>query len=119
VLLGVLILAGLRGWPFDSVPQEIEEHESPSVWQYLFSDRFVLGYVRLTIVFGALFVVPSVTGLALARRWMSWFGAYPLTKRRVRRITFRPLRNSSRRPRPSLLKRRRSARRPKIGPMNS
>jgi hypothetical protein len=74
----VVLVLGLavrgRDWPFDSYPRTIEHFESPSVWQYLFSERFTLGYVRLAIVFASLFLVASVTALAVSGRWMSGFG---------------------------------------------
>jgi hypothetical protein len=74
VVGGILLLAWAQAWPFDSDPQTIEHFDSPSVWQYLFSERYVLGYVRLALIFASLFVVASVTALAFAERWISGFG---------------------------------------------
>ena len=74
VVVGILLLAWAQTWPFNSDPQTIEQFDSPSVWQYLFSERYVLGYVRLALIFASLFVLASVTALAFAERWISGFG---------------------------------------------
>jgi hypothetical protein len=75
IVVAVVVLAW-RGqeWPFDSSPKTIDEFDSPSIWQYLFSDSITLGYARLAIAFGSLFLVVSVTALAVAGRWISGFG---------------------------------------------
>jgi hypothetical protein len=76
VIAVTVVVLAWRGqeWPFDSSPKTIDELESPSIWQYLFSDSITLGYARLAIAFASLFLIVSVTALAVAGRWMSGFG---------------------------------------------
>lgn len=75
ILVVIVVLASLgRGWPFRSTPVGIEGASHPSVWQYLLGDRTTLGFVRLGLVFAALFVMASVVALTIKGRWMRGFG---------------------------------------------
>ena len=55
--------------------------QGPSVWQYLFADRVTVGFGRLALVFGSLFLIASVVALAIAGRWMSGFGGLSVDER--------------------------------------
>lgn len=74
VLAGVAYLAWSERWPFDADTANVETFKDPSVWQYLLSDRFVLGALQLGLVALALYIVVSVPALAVAARWAKAFG---------------------------------------------
>ena len=77
VVVGAAAAVALAGrtWPFDSRPRTIDLIQAPSIWQYLLADRATLGFARLGIVFGTLFLVASVVALSLGGRWMSRIGS--------------------------------------------
>lgn len=70
----VVYIADDGRWPFDSDPRPLKSHEDPSVWQFLFSDSTVLGYVRLALMAFSLYVIASVIALVVAGRWLRGFG---------------------------------------------
>jgi hypothetical protein len=62
-------------WPFDSgMPSR-----DPSLWQLLLADRLTLGFVRLSLVLLALFVIGSIPALMTAGRWMKGVGSTGVT----------------------------------------
>jgi hypothetical protein len=71
---GVGVLAWQKWWPFDADPAEVGIYAHPTVWQYLFSDRYILGIVRLGMAAFAFYVVISIPALAAAARWAKGFG---------------------------------------------
>jgi ABC-type multidrug transport system fused ATPase/permease subunit len=67
--------AAWRGWwPFDASPPPTQHFAHPTIWQYLFSDRKVLGFARLIVFVLAIYLVASVPALVIGRRWMRAFG---------------------------------------------
>jgi hypothetical protein len=68
-------LAATHSWPFDGHPHTVAYYDDPSVWQFLFGDRLMVGFVRLALVALVLYLVASVPALAVAGRWMKGFGA--------------------------------------------
>ena len=70
VVAGIACLAWQKWWPFDTDPFGVGALEDPTVWQYLFADRYVLGVVRLTFVVLAVFVIVSVIAHVAAGRWL-------------------------------------------------
>ncbi len=55
------------------MPSPVERIVSPSIWQYLLSDRLTLGFVRVAVVLGSLFLIASVAAHSVSARWMSGF----------------------------------------------
>jgi peptidoglycan hydrolase CwlO-like protein len=45
------------------------------VWQFLFGDRLMVGFIRLALVAIVLYLIASVPALAVAGRWVKGFGA--------------------------------------------
>jgi hypothetical protein len=81
-LVVLVVLAEIGStWPFESRPAVIETFRNPSVWQFLFSDRTVLGFARLAIAAASLFVILSVLALGVAGRWMSGFRGLTVDER--------------------------------------
>jgi hypothetical protein len=77
---GLIIVLAVKQWiPFNTDPKPIEDFRRPSVWQYLLSDRYVLGTVRLAIGAFALYIAISVPALVAAARWVKGFGTSGLT----------------------------------------
>ncbi|HUQ23932.1 MAG TPA: hypothetical protein VM049_13095 [Gaiellaceae bacterium] len=74
-------------WPFDASPAEGRTFEDPSVWQYLLSDRYVLGLLQLALVALSLYIVISVPALAAAARWAKGFGTTGVTTDDAARAT--------------------------------
>jgi hypothetical protein len=70
----VACLAWRGWWPFAASPAGINSFEKPTAWQYLFSDRYVLGIVRLGAAAFALYLVISIPPLVVAARWAKGFG---------------------------------------------
>jgi hypothetical protein len=70
----VALLAWREYWPFDAKTANVETFKDPSVWQYLLSDRYVLGVLQLGLVALALYIFVSVPALAIAARWAKAFG---------------------------------------------
>ena len=70
-----------RTWPFDRSPRDVASFSTPSVWQDRLSDRVTLGFARLALAFGAMFLVASVVALVLAGRWMSRVGGLSIDER--------------------------------------
>jgi hypothetical protein len=75
----VLGLAGTSSWPFDGHPHTVAYYDDPSVWQFLFGDRLMVGFVRLAVVALILYLVASVPALTVAGRWMKGFGTSGLS----------------------------------------
>ena len=66
-------------WPFDAKTRDVGTYAHPSVWQFLLSDRYVLGAVRLGLAAFALYVAVSVLPLIAAARWVKGFGTSGVT----------------------------------------
>lgn len=66
-------------WPFDAAPRQVGTYDHPSVWQFLLSDRYVLGAVRLGLAAFALYVALSVLPLMADARWAKGFGTTGVT----------------------------------------
>lgn len=62
-------------WPFDA---SLPSHD-PTLWQFLLADRLTLGFVRLSVVLVALFVIASVPALFAAGRWLRVVGPSGVT----------------------------------------
>jgi hypothetical protein len=74
--VGLAALAIERGWWFlDSGPRPISTFDDPSVWQYLFADRTMLGFARLAILALAVYLIASVPALIIGGRWLKAIGA--------------------------------------------
>lgn len=84
----IIAYAAVKGhWPFDGRPAEAETFDGPSVWQYLLSDRYVLGLVQLALVALSLYIAISVPALAAAARWAKGFGTTGVTTDDAARAT--------------------------------
>lgn len=70
----VAYLAWASRWPFDAKPANVESFRDPSIWQYLLSDKYVLGALQLGLTALALYIFVSVPALAVAARWAKAFG---------------------------------------------
>lgn len=70
----VVCAAWQEWWPFSEDPTSSRFYDDPSAWQLLFSDRLVLGFVRLGIVALVIYLVASVPALIVAGRWLRGFG---------------------------------------------
>jgi hypothetical protein len=71
----IAVLAWRGWWPFTTTPKTIDDLREPSVWQYLFADRYVIGVLRLSVVAFALYVIVSVPALVAAARWAKGLSA--------------------------------------------
>jgi hypothetical protein len=76
---GVGLLALLGWWPFNTSPAAVSTFAHPTIWQYLLSDRYVLGVLRLGAVALALYLVISIPPLVAAARWAKGFGTSGVT----------------------------------------
>lgn len=85
LLVAYLAVAGR--WPFDASPAEAETFDDPSVWQYLLSDRYVVGLLQLALAALSLYIVISVPALAAAARWAKGFGTTGVTTDDAARAT--------------------------------
>ena len=74
--LSSLCFVWKQAWPFDTAAANVNRIAEPSIWQYLLSDRYVLGFVRLALVALALYVVLSVPALVIAARWAKGIGSH-------------------------------------------
>lgn len=61
-------------WPFNEDPRSLAMIPDPSIWDFLFSDRVVVGFVRLGVILLAAYVVVSVPALVIAGRWLKALG---------------------------------------------
>ena len=70
----VALAAWQAWWPFQEIPTSSRFYEDPSAWQLLFSERLILGFVRLGIVALVIYLVASVAALIVGGRWLRGFG---------------------------------------------
>jgi hypothetical protein len=70
----VVLAAWQEWWPFREEPTSARSYKDPSSWQLVFSDRVMLGFVRLGIVALVIYLVVSVPALIVAGRWLRGFG---------------------------------------------
>jgi hypothetical protein len=63
-----------RLWPFNASPRALRQFETPSLAQYVLSDRYTVGFVRLGVAALAMFAVASLAALLVAGRWMRGLG---------------------------------------------
>jgi hypothetical protein len=70
----VLVAAWQVWWPFREEPIPANDYSDPSSWQLLFSDRLMLGFVRLGMVALVIYLVASVPALIVGGRWLKGFG---------------------------------------------
>jgi uncharacterized protein YjeT (DUF2065 family) len=71
VLVGFLAFCEL--WPFDAEAPTLRAE--PSLWQILFSDQATLGFARLALVGGSLFVIGSVVARISHNEWLRKVGS--------------------------------------------
>src|ERR1041384_4721588 len=70
-VVAAAFLAALQPcWPFNVSPAPLRMQRTPSLAQLFLSDRYTLGFARLTVAALALFAVGSIAALTVAGRWL-------------------------------------------------
>lgn len=79
-ITGVIVLVALGvGVVFAVIgvyPHKIPQPRNPSFVDDIFTSRIVVLFVRIAIMFAAAYVVISVVGLILGRRWIAELGPF-------------------------------------------
>lgn len=72
-----LVLATGGIWPFNEATPKLGNE--PSLWRLLLSERLTLGFVRLALAAGAVFLLASIFVLAANNRWIVKLSATEVT----------------------------------------
>jgi hypothetical protein len=67
-VIGLVILAVGKWWPFNAHPQTLRAYSSPTLWQLVLSDRLTLGFVRAAIALAVVYGLVAVTGALIYGR---------------------------------------------------